>query len=127
LLLIVDVVEVREASFRYGRLKALDNLSLQIPAGISFGLLGPNGAGKTTLIRVLVGLLRLKQGTVRVLGDKLSRKMAHRVGYMPQCTIMWISSPRFTGLTIVRSGHSGLKKLSGWLACGRAATTPYLI
>jgi len=84
------VVEVREASFRYGRLKALDNLSLQIPAGISFGLLGPNGAGKTTLIRVLVGLLRLKQGTVRVLGDKLSRKMAHRVGYMPQLHSLYL-------------------------------------
>ena len=84
------VVDVRDASFYYGRLKALDNLSLQIPAGISFGLLGPNGAGKTTLIRVLVGLLRLKQGTVRVLGEKLSRKMAHRVGYMPQLHSLYL-------------------------------------
>jgi len=84
------VAEVHDASFHYGRLKALDNLSLQIPAGISFGLLGPNGAGKTTLIRVLVGLLKLKQGTVRVLGDKLSRKMAHRIGYMPQLHSLYL-------------------------------------
>ena len=84
------VVEVREASFHYGRLKALDNLSLQIPAGISFGLLGPNGAGKTTLIRVLVGLLKLKKGSVSVLGDKLSRKMAHRLGYMPQLHSLYL-------------------------------------
>ena len=86
----VPVVDIREASFHYGRLKALDNLSLQIPAGISFGLLGPNGAGKTTLIRVLVGLLKLKKGSVSVLGDKLSRKMAPHLGYMPQLHSLYL-------------------------------------
>jgi len=53
-------VEVKEASFNYGSVKALDGLSLEVPTGISFGLLGPNGAGKTTLFRVLVGLLKVK-------------------------------------------------------------------
>ena len=77
-------VEVSEASFHYGRVKALDGLSLEVPAGISFGLLGPNGAGKTTLIRVLVGLLRLKRGDVRVLGQRPSRRTARLMGYMPQ-------------------------------------------
>jgi ABC-2 type transport system ATP-binding protein len=65
-------------------LKALDNLSLRVPRGISFGLLGPNGAGKTTLIRLLVGLLAARQGSVRVQGQKPSRRTAHLAGYMPQ-------------------------------------------
>jgi len=77
-------VEVDKVSFVYEKLKALDELSLQVPAGISFGLLGPNGAGKTTLIRLLVGLLKPKSGSVRVLGQKPSRQMAHLIGYMPQ-------------------------------------------
>ena len=77
-------VEVNKASFSYGSIKALDELSLQVPAGISFGLLGPNGAGKTTLIRLLVGLLRPKSGSVEILGQKPSRKKAHLIGYMPQ-------------------------------------------
>ena len=77
-------VEVNKASFNYARLKAINELSLQVPAGISFGLLGPNGAGKTTLIRLLVGLLKPKQGSVRVLGQAPSRKTAHLNGYMPQ-------------------------------------------
>ena len=77
-------VEVNKVSFNYDKIKALDELSLQVPAGISFGLLGPNGAGKTTLIRMLVGLLKPKSGSVQVLGQKPSRKSAHLIGYMPQ-------------------------------------------
>ncbi len=77
-------VEVKEAFFNYGSVKALDGLSLVVPTGISFGLLGPNGAGKTTLIRVLVGLLKVKRGNILVLGEKPSRRTAHLMGYMPQ-------------------------------------------
>jgi len=79
-----QAVEVARVSFKYNSLKALDGLSLQVPRGISFGLLGPNGAGKTTLIRLLVGLLRPGAGTIRILGQRPSRKMAHLIGYMPQ-------------------------------------------
>jgi ABC-2 type transport system ATP-binding protein len=77
-------VEVDGLSFNYGRQRVLDGLSLEVPRGISFGLLGPNGAGKTTLIRLLVGLLRPKLGTIRVLGRSPSPKIAHLIGYMPQ-------------------------------------------
>ncbi len=77
-------VDINEVTFRYGNIRALDGLSLVVPAGISFGLLGPNGAGKTTLIRLLVGLLKPKSGSVRVLGEAPSRRMAARIGYMPQ-------------------------------------------
>jgi len=77
-------VEVDKASFSYNNIKAIDELSLQVPSGISFGLLGPNGAGKTTLIRLLVGLLKPKSGTVRILGQTPSHKTAPLIGYMPQ-------------------------------------------
>jgi len=77
-------IQVNKVSFSYNGLKALNELSLQVPTGISFGLLGPNGAGKTTLIRLLVGLLKPKSGSVLVLGQKPSRKIAHLTGYMPQ-------------------------------------------
>ena len=77
-------VEIDKASFSYGKIKALDELSLSVPTSISFGLLGPNGAGKTTLIRLLVGLLKPQRGSARILGEPLSRKRAHLIGYMPQ-------------------------------------------
>lgn len=77
-------VEVDRASFHYNNIRAIDELTLQVPRGISFGLLGPNGAGKTTLIRLLVGLLKPKSGSIRILGQTPSRQTAHLIGYMPQ-------------------------------------------
>jgi ABC-2 type transport system ATP-binding protein len=77
-------IAVTNLAFNYGRQRVLDGLSLEVPTGISFGLLGPNGAGKTTLIRLLVGLLRAKYGTILTLGRKPSPHTAHLIGYMPQ-------------------------------------------
>ncbi len=52
----------------HGGVRALDNLTLEVPAGIVFGFLGPNGAGKTTTIRLLLGLLEPTSGSAEVLG-----------------------------------------------------------
>ena len=52
----------------FGKLRAVDNLSIDVPAGQIFGFLGPNGAGKTTTIRLLLGLLAPSQGQANVLG-----------------------------------------------------------
>ena len=51
-----------------GGIRALDRLTLEVPAGIVFGFLGPNGAGKTTTIRLLLGLLEPTSGNAEVLG-----------------------------------------------------------
>jgi ABC-2 type transport system ATP-binding protein len=77
-------ITVTNLAFSYGKLRVINDMSLDIPAGISFGLLGPNGAGKTTLIRLLVGLLKPKSGSIRVLGEDLTRRTAKLIGYMPQ-------------------------------------------
>ena len=52
----------------FEHIRALNDLSLEIPTGILFGFLGPNGAGKTTTIRLLLGLLEPTAGNVKVLG-----------------------------------------------------------
>jgi ABC-2 type transport system ATP-binding protein len=58
----------REFDTKSGSVRALDRLSLEVPAGIVFGFLGPNGAGKTTTIRLLLGLLEPTKGRAEVLG-----------------------------------------------------------
>ncbi|MGH9006468.1 MAG: ABC transporter ATP-binding protein [Acidimicrobiales bacterium] len=62
------VVSTSGLSKRYGRRWALQNCTLEIPAGHIVGLVGPNGAGKTTLLQLAVGLLRPTTGSIRVLG-----------------------------------------------------------
>jgi ABC-2 type transport system ATP-binding protein len=58
----------REFDTDTGPIRAVDHLSLEVPAGIVFGFLGPNGAGKTTTIRLLLGLLEPTSGRAEVLG-----------------------------------------------------------
>jgi ABC-2 type transport system ATP-binding protein len=77
-------IEIKDLSFNYGKLKVIDGVSLAIPRGISFGLLGSNGAGKTTLIRLMVGLLKPKTGSITCLGKPPSPSTARNIGYMPQ-------------------------------------------
>ena len=52
----------------FGTIKAIDDLSMDVPSGIVFGFLGPNGAGKTTTIHLLLGLLEPTLGSARVMG-----------------------------------------------------------
>ena len=62
------IIHTEQLSRNFGAVKAVDGLSLDVPAGIVFGFLGPNGAGKTTTIHLLLGLLEPTHGQARVLG-----------------------------------------------------------
>lgn len=62
------IIHIEHLSRFFGIVKALDDLSLEVPAGIVFGFLGPNGAGKTTTIHLLLGLLEPTTGQAWVLG-----------------------------------------------------------
>jgi len=84
-----NAISIEKLSFNYGGLRVIDDMSLEIPAGTSFGLLGPNGAGKTTLIRLLVGLLKPAAGSVRCLGKAPAPANARSIGYMPQLPALY--------------------------------------
>ena len=86
------MIELHQLNKRYTAAKgvsvpALNDLSLQVPAGSLYGLLGPNGAGKTTALRILCTLLAPDSGTVRVAGlDALAdpRGVRRLLGYVAQ-------------------------------------------
>ncbi|MBF6612151.1 MAG: ABC transporter ATP-binding protein [Chloroflexi bacterium] len=63
-----SIIRAEHLSRSFGAVKAIDDLSLDVPAGIVFGFLGPNGAGKTTTIHLLLGLLEPTAGRASVLG-----------------------------------------------------------
>lgn len=79
-------ISIDRLTKKYGGFIALDELTLDVPAGQILGLIGPNGAGKTTAIKILVGLLRPTSGTARI-GDAdcvaQARRIKRLVGYMP--------------------------------------------
>lgn len=80
------VLELKEVSKRFGRLRVLDRVSLQLRPGRVTALLGPNAAGKSTLIKVILGLTRPDSGQVLVDGLPLDGDPGYRerIGYMPQ-------------------------------------------
>jgi ABC-2 type transport system ATP-binding protein len=80
------IIEIRNLSRRYGRLDAVNNLSLDVRAGKCYGFFGRNGAGKTTTIKCLLNLLRPDSGTARVFGlDPQKHEVAvkSRLAYVP--------------------------------------------
>ena len=79
-----NAIKIDGLGFSYGKLKVINDLSLEIPPGTSFGLLGPNGSGKTTLIKLLIGLLKPSCGNIQCLGQRPSFSNAIMRGYMPQ-------------------------------------------
>ena len=82
-----NVVELDGVSRRFGKTVALDGLSLRVPRGCVYGLVGVNGAGKTTLIKHILGLLKVRSGSVRVFGlDPVRNPVAvlRRIGYLSE-------------------------------------------
>jgi ABC-2 type transport system ATP-binding protein len=97
--------------------RALDNVSFDIPQGEFFGLLGPNGAGKTTLISILAGLSRASSGSVKVHGSDVVTDYANarrKLGVVPQELVF---DPFFTVREALRiqSGYFGIKHNDGWI------------
>lgn len=80
-------IEIRDVCKQYGKLTALDHVSLQIGKGEMFGLIGPDGAGKSSLYRILATLLNPDSGHASILGldtVKDYKQLRRRIGYMPE-------------------------------------------
>ena len=80
-----DPVQVRDLVVVRGGKEVLHGITTSVPLGSVTGLLGPSGSGKTTLMRAIVGVQKVRSGTVTVLGHPAgSRRLRREVGYVTQ-------------------------------------------
>ncbi len=78
------VLSLRHIGKSYGQVRAVDDVSLDIPRGAIYGFLGPNGAGKTTTIRSIMDIVPPDEGEILFDGRPLTRELLDRIGYLPE-------------------------------------------
>jgi len=106
-------LSIRDVEFAYGRHRVLRGVDLDVAAGTVCALLGPNGSGKSTLTKILAGVLRTKQGSVR-LGDAdllrmKPRERAKVVAYVPQSSEVPFELTVREAVTLGRTPHMGMR------------------
>lgn len=97
------MIEISNVSKSYnGKIKAVDNISLEIRNGEIFGFLGPNGAGKTTTIKLITGILSADAGTIKVSGYDIAAtplEAKQNFGYVPDDPNIF---PRLKGIEYLK-------------------------
>jgi zinc transport system ATP-binding protein len=78
-----NAVVLEKVSFSFNKAQLLEDVNLKIEKGGFTGVIGPNGGGKTTLLKLIIGLLKPKEGRVTVLGKK-PEEIRSKIGYVPQ-------------------------------------------
>lgn len=120
----MSVITIKNLSFSYDKQKILEDINLVVEKKDFLAIIGPNGGGKSTLLKSILGLLDIKIGTIKVLGDKPSKNLSH-VGYVPQNTNINTGFP-IKVIEVVMMGHVGHKRpLFGYkkeeIACAMSA------
>lgn len=109
-----SVIELSDVCYAYGDEEVLSDINLVVRAGDFLTIIGPNGGGKTTLVKLILGILPPRSGSVRVLGaDPVAVRPA--VGYVPQHASV---QPNFP-VTVRDAVLLGLRRKSGLWSPGR--------
>ncbi len=86
------IISAESLSKAFDGISAVDNLTLDVPAGSIFGFIGPSGCGKTTSVRLMLGIYEPDEGTINVLGQSpksFGFRQREKIGYMPQQFVLY--------------------------------------
>ncbi len=87
-----EVVKIQNLQKRFGKVRALKNVTFNVQAGEVVGFIGPNGAGKSTTIRILLGIIKRDRGNAEIFGKdvwKDSFEIHKRISYVPAEVSLW--------------------------------------
>jgi len=129
------VARLAGVGLAYGKVRALDAVSLDVPSGCMVGLIGPDGVGKSSLLSLIAGAHAVREGRVEVLGGDIAdarhrRACYARIAYMPQGlgknlypTLSW---PRMVGFLrqALRPGRPASGSGAGPIPAARPALRP---
>jgi branched-chain amino acid transport system ATP-binding protein len=97
-----SILSVSAIAKSFGGVRALQDVSFELPAGQIMGLMGPNGAGKTTLVNIICGFFRPDRGTITFRGRDITRLSAHSICHLGIARTYQIPQP-FGQLTVSRN------------------------
>jgi len=100
-----SVIEIENLSFAYDRDIILENINLTVHTQDFLAIIGPNGGGKSTLLKLILGIEKTKQGSIKVYGKEPSRNLS-LIGYVPQNTNVNTDFP-IKVIEVVLMGHVG--------------------
>jgi len=80
----MNIIELSGITKTFGSVKAVDDLSLEVPKGSIYGFIGPNGSGKTTTIRMIMKIMYPDKGKLLVNGQETNFERLKNVGYLPE-------------------------------------------
>ncbi len=115
----MNVVELHDVSKSFGDVRAVKNLSVNVPERTIFGLIGPNGSGKTTTMRMMLGIILADAGSIRLMGSERKGSRRHDIGYLPE------ERGIYRKMTVrdllhffaeLRSGNRSVDQVNYWLA-----------
>lgn len=101
------IIEVKNLYFSYEHQKVLQDVNLTVNQGDFLGILGPNGSGKTTLIKLILGLLKPQQGSIRLFDKRVGRFDRSLIGYVSQKSTHFNRGFPATVAEVVTSGLYG--------------------
>ncbi len=97
----IPILSIHNLTKYYGRLKALDSLSLDVYAGEILGFLGPNGSGKTTTLGILLGMLEASSGTFSWFGEEPSYQQRKKIGALLETPLFYPYLSGYDNLKII--------------------------
>jgi len=120
----MHVIEIKNLSFAYEKEKVLEDINLIVKERDFLAIIGPNGGGKSTLLKLILGIITTKQGSIKVLG-KAPKESLQQIGYVPQNTNVNTDFP-IKVIEVVLMGHvDGKRPLFGYgedeIACAMGA------
>ena len=81
---IFEMLQITNLTKQFKKIKAVDNISLKVQKGDVYGFLGPNGAGKTTSIRMIMGIIKPDNGTIKLNASDINTINRRKLGYLPE-------------------------------------------